>query len=260
MPEVRLHIRNGENMIKFLCENKRDFVIEKTSAGFPTIIFDGKRMYVRPNKQNYGSLNRIISFQNKVSSSDLAEFLQDMPEKEIERESLSIEKTIIYKGFNFDPKKEDSFSKVIKIDLNSAYWQTCRFMELIDKELYRRVSDGCLKSTRLMMTGTLGKKVIITEYKDGKRVKSYVKEVDAKRLIQQNIYNRIRKFVDELMIWAWKRDPLNFIGYYVDCIWFRHPDHELFELLNSIYKIKMEIVDLNINSKPKNFKKLMYII
>ena len=139
--------------------------------------------------------------------------------------------------------KEQEFKKVIKIDLNSAYWQTCRFMRLVDKSLYQKVSDRCVKSTRLMMAGTLGKTVMITEYKQGVRVKSYVKERDTRRIVQHNIYNRIRKFVDELMIWAWHKDPHNFIGYYVDCIWFREADWEILKTLESIYKLKIEVVD-----------------
>lgn len=248
MSDVRLHLRNGSDPIKFLCDNKRDFVVEKTSSGFSTIVINKKRLYVREYRQNYGTLNNIMNFQKKVRGSSLSQFIQEIPDKEVEEESEAIEKTILYKGFNFDPKSEVEFSNVIKIDLNSAYWQTCRFMELIDNDLYNKVSQKCVKSTRLMMAGTLGKTVMVTEYQKGVKVKSYVKERDNPRVVQHNIYNRIRKFVDELMIWAWQKNPSNFIGYYVDCIWFREIDDEVFELLNKIYNLKIEIVDLVVKS------------
>lgn len=248
MAELRLHLRNGTDPIKFLCDNKRDFIVEKTSTGFPTIILGGRRLYVRDYRQNFGALNNIINFQKRVVSSELSEFIQEMSDEQVVEESEAIEKTILYKGFNFDPEKEQEFKKVIKIDLNSAYWQTCRYMGLVDKSLYQKVSDRCVKSTRLMMAGTLGKTVMITEYKQGVRVKSYVKERDTRRIVQHNIYNRIRKFVDELMIWAWHKDPHNFIGYYVDCIWFREADWEILKMLESIYKLKIEVVDLTVRN------------
>ena len=124
-------------------------------------------------------------------------------------------------------------------------------MKLIDKTFFQEVSDGCVKSTRLMITGTLGKSVMVTEYNKGNRVKSYVKQRDAKILIQNNIYNRVRKFVDELMVWAWKKDPFNFIGYYVDCIWLREFDIEMFDTFNKIFNLKIDLVNLNIQENKQ---------
>lgn len=249
MSELRLHLRNGVDPIKFFCDNKRDFIVEKTSTGFCTIVLGNRRFYVRDYRQNYGMLNNIINFQKGAYNSELADFIKQIPDEEVEKESLAIENTLLYKGFNFDPNVEKEFKKVIKVDLNSAYWQTCRYMGLVDKSLYKRVSDSYVKSTRLMMAGTLGKTVMVTEYKNGERVKSYEKEKDTRRIVQHNIYNRVRKFVDELMIWAWRRDPSNFIGYYVDCIWFREGDWELLDMLQSIYNLKMEVVDLIVTKK-----------
>jgi hypothetical protein len=246
-----MHLKSGVDPIKFLRENNRTFAVEKTSTGFPTIIIDGKRMYVRDFRQTFTTLNKIISFKKKVNNSKLFNFIKNNPNVEIESESSFIEKSILYKGFNFNIQKEREFQKVIKIDLNSAYWQTCRYMKLIDKTFFQEVSDGCVKSTRLMITGTLGKSVMVTEYNKGNRVKSYVKQRDAKILIQNNIYNRVRKFVDELMVWAWKKDPFNFIGYYVDCIWLREFDIEMFDTFNKIFNLKIDLVNLNIQENKQ---------
>jgi hypothetical protein len=251
MSNFRMHLKSGVDPIKFLRENNRTFAVEKTSTGFPTIIIDGKRMYVRDFRQTFTTLNKIISFKKKVNNSKLFNFIKNNPNVEIESESSFIEKSILYKGFNFNIQKEKEFQKVIKIDLNSAYWQTCRYMKLIDKNFFQEVSDGCVKSTRLMITGTLGKSVMVTEYNKGNRVKSYVKQRDAKILIQNNIYNRVRKFVDELMVWAWKKDPFNFIGYYVDCIWLREFDIEMFDTFNKIFNLKIDLVNLNIQENKQ---------
>jgi regulator of RNase E activity RraB len=112
--------------------------------------------------------------------------------------------------------------------------------------MYKDVSTGCTKTTRLRITGTLGKKTILTDYVKGKKTKAYVKEEKKKRIVFQNIYNRIRKFVDELMIWCYRKNPANFIGYYVDCVWLREYDTELIEKLNKIFKLKTDVVDLEV--------------
>ena len=86
MSELRLHLRNGTDPIKFLCDNKRDFIVEKTSTGFPTIIVGGRRLYVRDYRQNYGALNNIINFQKGVIGSELSEFIQEISDEQVVEE------------------------------------------------------------------------------------------------------------------------------------------------------------------------------
>ncbi len=248
--DVRMHFKNDP--VKFLKENKRDFITETTKSGFVTVFYNGREMYVGEYKQNYGSVNNIKSFHSQVHASDLYRFVQQQNTiDEILRESMQIEKSLYYKGFNIDPSVETEFRGIIKVDLNGAYWQTCRYVNIIQRDLYRRIYENCVKTTRLKLTGTLSREVTRKIYKEGKCIEKYVitmRNPDPKRITFHNIYNRVRKFVDELMIWVWKRDPGNFIGYYVDCVWFREFDPVVFEKLNGIYKMKVDYVNCILRS------------
>jgi regulator of RNase E activity RraB len=243
---VRIHTKDSKALLDYLGRNERTFQIEKTSTGFPTYNYAGKSVYVRDKPIHRGALNKIMSFHNQVSKSDLYKFVSDFTVKQIKEESSELERTLVYKGFMFNPTVEKSFQKVIKIDFNTAYWQTCRYFKMISYDMFKDVSTGCTKTTRLRITGTLGKKTILTDYVKGKKTKAYVKEEKKKRIVFQNIYNRIRKFVDELMIWCYRKNPANFIGYYVDCVWLREYDTELIEKLNKIFKLKTDVVDLEV--------------
>jgi hypothetical protein len=248
---IRIHTKNSAEIFDFLQRNEKDFQIEKTSSGFPTFNVANKSIYVREKVVNRGALNKIMTFQTQVSKSNLYRYLSRYSQKTLLDESAEIERTLMYKGFLFNPYKEESFQKVIKIDFNSAYWQTCRYFPVIETEFYRKISR-CTKPTRLRITGTLGKRIIVSDYVKGRKVDSYIKEEKKKRIVFQNIYNRIRKFVDELMMWCWQQNPSNFIGYYVDCVWLREYDAELIEKLRTIYKLKIELVDLAVKKNNHN--------
>jgi hypothetical protein len=247
---LRVHAKDSRSLLEYLGRNERDFQIENTSTGFPTFNVSGKAIYVRDKVIHRGTLNKILQFHNQVSKSEVYKFVSDSNQADIIKQSEELERSLIYKGFTFNSVTEKSFEKVIKIDFNTAYWQTCRYFKLIDRALYKDVTDNCTKQTRLRITGTLGKKNILTPYIKGKKQKSYIKEEKKRRIVFQNIYNRIRKFVDELMIWCCKQNPNNFLGYYVDCIWLREYDAELIEGLEKIYKLKIEVVDLEVISSP----------
>lgn len=245
-PAIRIHTKNSTEVFDFLKRNKKTFQVEKTSSGFPTFNYHKKSIYVRDKVVHRGALNKIMAFQNQVAKSDIYDFINKYPVKEIEEESERIERTILYKGFIFNPYECKGFEKVIKIDLNSAYWQTCRYFKAIDGKTYRDIMKKCTKPTRLRITGTLGKKTILTDYVKGIKMPARIKDEKKRRIVFQNIYNRIRKFVDELMMWCWQKNSENFIGYYVDCIWLKEYDPELIDKLKSIYKLKIELVDLEL--------------
>ena len=98
----------------------------------------------------------------------------------------------------------------------------------------------------MKITGTLGRKVYVTDYVDGKKKKTYIKPMPKKRIVFQNIYNRLRKYVDELMIYCWAINPDNFIGFYVDCLWLKEYDPNIIKMIRQIYDVKMELVDLRL--------------
>jgi hypothetical protein len=243
---TRVHTKSSAEILDFLTRSKKDFQVERTSSGFSTFLYKGKSMYVRDKVMHRGSLNKILLFHREVAKSDLFKFLMNDTIKEIEKESSEIERSLVYKGFVFNPVQEKSFKKVIKIDFGTAYWQTCRCFDVITSPTYREIIKKCIKTTRLKITGTLGKKTIVTDYVKGKKVKSYFKEENKRRKIFGNIYNRIRKFVDELMMYCWKQNPDNFIGYYVDCIWIKEFDADLIDNLKKLYKLSIELVDLDV--------------
>ena len=257
MSAIRIHTKNSSEILNFLQRNKKDFQTEKTSSGFPTFNYGDKAIYIRDKVVNRGALNKILTFQTQVTQSDLYKYINRFSCDNISEETLRLEKTLLYKGFLFNPFEETNFQQVIKIDLNAAYWQTCRYFGVVQGETYRQIMRKCTKPTRLRITGTLGKKVTVTDYIKGKKVDSYLKDEKKKRIIFQNLYNRIRKFVDELMMWCWQTNPSNFIGYYVDCLWLREYDDDLIKKLQKIYKLKIELVDLYI--KTNNHGKMVLI-
>lgn len=241
---IRIHSKNSPEIFDFLQRNKKKFQVEKTATGFPTYNYSEKSIYVRDKVINRGALNKILVFHRQVAKSDIYKHLNTFTVKHLQEESIEIERSLKYKGFIFNPEKERSFNKVIKIDCNAAYWQTCRYFKVINGQTYRDIVKNCVKPTRLRITGTLGKKITLTDYDLGKKIETYVRKEKKRRVVFQNIYNRIRKFVDELMIWCWEQNPSNVIGYYVDCIWLREFDVELVQKLEKFYKLKIELVDL----------------
>lgn len=243
--QVRIHTKNSQQILDFLAENKKTFKVEKTVTGFPTYQYGKKAVYVRDKVMGRGAINKILMFQNDVVKSDMYKFCNRFKVKDLDDESFEMERTLMYSGYVFNPRKEKSFEKVIKIDFNTAYWQTCRYFGVITKETYNNIMTSCTKPTRLKITGSLGKKAYMSDYVEGKRIGDpYLKVEKKKRVIFQNIYNRVRKFVDELMVWCWRKNPDNFIGYYVDCVWLREYDPEVINILKTIYNLKTEIVDL----------------
>jgi hypothetical protein len=87
----------------------------------------------------------------------------------------------------------------------------------------------------------------MADYVEGKRMgDSYLKVEKKKRIVFQNLYNRVRKFVDEIMIWSLEQNPENFIGFYVDCIWLREYDTDLIDFLKNVFNVKVEVVDLEV--------------
>ena len=250
---VRIHTKNSAKVFAYLQRNKKTFEVEKTSTGMPTFNYKNVSVYDRDKVVNRGALNKIMMFQNQVAKSQIYDYLSEESEKSISEESDKIEHTILYKSFLFNPYEKHNFDQVVKIDLNSAYWQTCRYFKLISGDTYRMIMRKCTKPTRLRITGTLGKKTIVTKYVNGKKVDlPTIKEEKKRRIIFQNIYNRIRKFVDELMMWCWQKNPENFIGYYVDCVWLREYDPEIIDKLKTIYKLKIELVDLVVEKNKHN--------
>ncbi len=246
--KFKMHSASGKEFLEFLINNKRNFYTEKTSTGFLTIIYKDKAFYIRDRAMHRGALNKIVRFQNQVAKSDLYDWLSALTIKELEEETEMIEKTLINKGFFINPSQIKMIEGAIKIDLNSAYWQTCRFVRAIKRPLFLDVTRNCTKPFRLRLTGTLGKKTTVTPYELGKKGKPWVKQEKKRRIIFRNIYMRIRKFVDELMVWCWMRNPENFIGFYVDCLWLWEPDSVIAEVIKSIFNYKMDCVTL----VPKN--------
>jgi hypothetical protein len=244
---IRIHARNSQQILDFLSRNKKTFQVEKTVTGFPTYLYKGKSVYVREKAMGRGAINKILMFQNDVVKSDLYKFCNRFSVKDLEDESLELERTLLYSGYLFNPHKEKSFQKVIKIDCNTAYWQTCRYFEIITANTYRDIVKTCTKPTRLKITGTLGRKSYMADYVEGKRMgDSYLKVEKKKRIVFQNLYNRVRKFVDEIMIWSLEQNPENFIGFYVDCIWLREYDTDLIDFLKNVFNVKVEVVDLEV--------------
>ena len=245
--QVRIHTKNSQVILDFLARNKKTFQVEQTVSGFATYNYGNKAICVRDKTLGKGGMSKILMFQNDVVKSDLYKFCNRFTVNTLIDEATEIERTLMYSGYTFNPRTEKSFKQVIKIDLNTAYWQTCRHFGIISAETYKEIKNTTAKPTRLKITGTLGRKSYLTDYVEGVRMgASYLKQQKKKRIIFQNLYNRVRKFVDELMIWCYFQNPSNFIGYYVDCLWLREYDEALIEKLKSIYSIKMEIVDMDV--------------
>lgn len=252
MTGLRVHIKNAKDMKEFLIKNRKTFRMERTSTGFPTVHYNNIEYYVRDKALQRSFLNKILKFQTDVSNSGLYKFVNKKSKEAIIEESERIEKTLMYKGFTHDPQKDNLIYGAVKIDLNVAYWQTCKVARLVTKMTYDDIMLNCLKQYRLRLTGSLGKKILVTEYTEGLKTNFYIKDMPKKRVVFQNIYNRIRKFVDELMVFCWRRNPDNFIGYYTDCFWLKEYDFELIEMIRRFYEVKMDVVTLSfINNSHK---------
>ena len=256
MNSVGLHRKNSKIFSEFLTNNKSKYFVEKTSSGFPTFNYEENSIYIRDKYISKNSLNKILNFQNQVGSSELYKFVNRMTKEQIRQETESINDSIMYKGFVINETVEQ-IENAIKIDLNTAYWQSCRIMSLIDKQLYTYVVQKTLKGNRLRLTGTLAKTNYVSFYDEGMKTNTQIKEYNKRRAIFKNIYERIRKFVDELMVYIYKKNTYNFIGFYVDCFWIKEEDPELINQISSIFKIKKEIVDLHI--KRNKHRKIMLI-
>lgn len=242
---TRFHKKVGANLFQYLIANKRDFEVEKTSMGVPTIKLGTKSFYIRNKPATKGTLGKISQFQAHVKRSNLYDFVSQRSEEEIAQETDAISRSILYKGFNFAPE-EKQIKGAYYVDLNSAYWHACRIMGLIDEEMFNEVNEKYRKTFRLKMVGTLGKKDRIIEYKNGQKTLCYRKPKKVHRLIYANLYERLRKFVDELMIWVYQQNPSNFIGYYVDCFWLREGDLDLLLKIEDLFHSKLFMCDLDI--------------
>jgi hypothetical protein len=246
MATTRMHIKSATYMKEFLIKNRKDFSIERTSTGYPTVHYNNIAYYVRDKIMQRSFLNKIINFQTDIKNSKIYKYVDELELEQIEKSTFDIERSLMYKGFTINPKIEPIIEKVVKIDLNTAYWQTCKALKCIKAKTHKDIVDNCVKGTRLKITGTLGRKVYVTDYVDGKKKNTYIKPMPKKRIVFQNIYNRLRKYVDELMIYCWAINPDNFIGFYVDCLWLKEYDPNIIEMIRQIYDVKMELVDLRL--------------
>ena len=240
--KTRFHKKIGGELFSYLIENKRDFVVEKTKMGNPTIILGKKNFYIRNKPIAKGTLGRISQFQAQVRRSSLFGFVSEREQPEITKETEAICNSMLWKGFNFGNEKE--IKRALYVDLNSAYWQGCKTMGLIDDEIFEDVNENYHKKSRLKMVGTLGKKDRVIEYVGGKKSITYAKPVSKSKAVSANVYERLRKFIDELMIWVYQQNPDNFIGYYVDCFWLREIDFDVLSQIEQLFDIKMGVCDL----------------
>ena len=241
--KTRFHKKIGGELFNYLIENKRDFVVEKTKMGNPTIILGKKNFYVRNKPITKGSLGRISQFQAQVRRSPLFDFVNQREKPEITKETERIYNSMLWKGFNFN-EDEKEIKRGLYVDLNSAYWQGCKTLGLIDDEIFDDINQNYQKKSRLKMVGTLGKKDRVIEYVNGKKSITYAKPVNKSKVVSANVYERLRKFIDELMIWVYQQNPDNFIGYYVDCFWLREIDFDVLSKIEELFDIKMGVCDL----------------
>lgn len=246
MASTRIHIKSAKDMKEFLINNRKDFTIERTSTGYPTLHYNDIAYYVRDRVMQRSFLNKIITFHTDIKNSKIYKYIDELELEQIEKSTTEIEKSLMYKGFTINPNVEPNIEGVVKIDLNTAYWQTCKALRCIKAKTHKDIVANCAKGTRLKITGTLGRKVFVTKYVNGQKTESYIKPMPKKRIVFQNIYNRLRKYVDELMIHCWAINPDNFIGFYVDCLWLKEYDPLLVEMIRQVYDIKMETVDLRL--------------
>jgi hypothetical protein len=243
--KTRFHKKIGGELFNYLVANKRDFVVEKTKMGTPTIVLGDKNFYIREKPVTKGSLGRISQFQAQVRRSSLYDFVDSQTRQEINDETEAITRSLLWKGFNFNPS-EKKIEKALYVDLNSAYWQGCKTMGLIDEEIFEDINKNYQKKSRLKMVGTLGKQDRVIEYKNGEKSISYAKPVSKDKCVSRNVYERLRKLIDELMIWVYQQNPDNFIGYYVDCFWLREVDFDVMAQIEHLFNVKMAVCDLKI--------------
>ena len=239
MPSARLHKKNSAALLSYLKENGRDFDVELTSTGFPTFKVGDKQLYVRDEPLYTAFLNKISTFQHSVSQSDLFALVNSDTIPNIEAECQSISDSLLYDGFNFD-RRRTSFNNIVRVDISSAYWQVCKMMGLIDRELFTKINNNSAKSMRLKLVGTLGREVRIRHYKNGEHSKTVMQVRKKRRVVFDNIYQRVKKYVDELMMECYRYNPKNFIGFYVDGFWLKAEDRGLLEELKKLFTFKVD--------------------
>jgi hypothetical protein len=241
MREQRTHLKSGSALFRFLKENKRSFFVDKTKTGATTYQVSGKQFYIRPKQVSRGFLNRILGFHHATAKSRLFSYQSRLSIEQLKEESEAIRRSLVYKGFCFDPTGIEEFY-AIKYDLDSAYWRTAYVAKLVKLKMFRAINKVVLKENRLRLTGTLGKSTTRIEYKKGEKKESYLMRLKKKRIIFQNIYERVKKFVDELMILAYMRNPDNFLGFYVDGFWLKERDEALENKLKGMFNLKTKRV------------------
>lgn len=191
---------------------------------------------------------KISQFQSNVSKSKIYNELFKRTDEQLEIESDFIRRSILYKGFVFKPEQKQ-INGVIRIDLSSAYWRTSRILKLIDYQFNKKIEKQIAKPNRLFITGSLGRSKYRTKYEGGSRVERPKMLYDGhKRFVFRNIYERIKKYVDEVMLWAYNQNPKNFIGFYTDGFWLYEYDDHIVKEIKKKFKFTektLRLVDLH---------------
>lgn len=252
MREQRTHLKSGSLLFKFLRDNRRSFFVDKTKTGSTTYSVAGKQFYIRPKQVSRGFLNRILAFHHSTAKSRLFSYQSRLSVEQLQDETEALRRSIVYKGFCFEPAGVTEF-RAFKYDLDSAYWRTAYLAKLVKLKMFRVVERVVLKENRLRLTGTLGKSTTRIEYKKGEKKDSYLRKLKKKRIIFQNIYERLKKFVDELMILAYLRNPENFLGFYVDGFWLKERDDVMERKFNKFFKIKTKEVLIRLTKNKHGF-------
>jgi hypothetical protein len=159
---------------------------------------------------------------------------------------------LLYKGFCFEPEHAKDID-AIKVDFDSAYWRTSYLMKHVSLKQFRAVERSIIKINRLRLVGTLGKSNTVTDYEGGVKVNSYAEKLKKRRIVYQNIYERIKKFVDELMVLCYLHNPDNFLGFFVDGFWLKQPDKKLMKKLSAMFALKIKEVQLNLSRNKHGF-------
>ena len=242
---MRLHLseKSNKHFLSYLTKDtERTFNIERTLMGASTYYIGSKQFYLREKPSSRKFLNKIQSFQRRVYNSELSKWLEQKKFDDICKQTDRIRETILYKAFTFYPA-EKTFAGIVKVDISSAYFQTPKIMKAIPEDCYEEMNKELAKENRLRMTGTLGRQIHVVPYNKGEKQPTYTKPETKKKAILRNIYERIKKFVDEIMVFAYMWNPDNFIGYYLDGFWLREYDEQLLEEIGKVYAFKTAIVD-----------------
>lgn len=243
----RIHRKNPSIFLKKLKSNDKLFAIDKTSTGKVNILQGGKEFYFRDKIFGNSIRTKIAQFQSNVSKSKIYNTLYQKTDEELDIESDFIRKSILYKGFLFKPEERE-IKGVLRVDLSSAYWRTSRILKLIDYEFCKKIEKQIAKPNRLFITGSLGRSKYRTQYQGDRKLERSKMLYDGhKRFVFRNIYERIKKYVDEVMIWAYKQNPNNFIGYYTDGFWIYEFDDKVISEIRKKFPFTqktLRVVDL----------------